>query len=181
MGSNPSNKKTILVGLSTLGCRVEHCPCHQAAAEARQHQPHGNLSRTCLGLEQSQGKENGVIPHRGTEKLGDLFRQSYCSVLPTTVWESHMCHPTIQRLGCLPYWSLWLFSSQLIPKLCLLQLPAALWLLPSHHILQAAVGSVLWQAGSMEWERLKRRLISLSMSKCPDSGGWMSYNSPRCQ
>lgn len=103
MGSNPSNKKTILAGLSTLGCRVEHCLCHQAAAEARQHQPHGNLSRTFLGLEQSQGRENGVIPYRGTEKLGDLFRQSYCTVLPITTWKSHMCHPTIQKLSCISY------------------------------------------------------------------------------
>lgn len=29
----------------------------------------------------------------------------------------------------------------------------------THHVVQAAVGSVLWQAGSMERERLKRRLI----------------------
>lgn len=62
----------------------------------QQHKPHGNLSRTCLGLEQSQGRENGVTPHRGTEKLGDLLRQSYCSVLPTATWGSQVCYPTIQ-------------------------------------------------------------------------------------
>lgn len=36
-------------------------------------------------------------------------------------------------------------------------------------------------AGSMEWERWKRRLMSLSMHKCPDPGARMSYNSLMCQ